>query len=300
MQLRGSTVLLTGASGFTGSYVNARLREAGAGVRALMRRDADVPGATPVHGDLLEPDTLRAAVAGADAVVHCAVAYRLPYPEAARLTVDGTRALAEAARAAGCRRFVHVSTISVYDIRHVDVVDEATPMYGPDLAEEAPYSVSKAEAERALAGVAATGLPTVVLRPPAILGPHPRCGWTTGLARRVAQGTVGYRGGEDERMPYVFVENLADAVVLALEHDAAAGGRYNVIDGQVRWKDYLERLAAALGRRLEPGTDDPPDDLYRFFDASLIRQELGYQPRLGFEEGMAAIEAFLAAQDLAG
>jgi len=299
MQLPGSSILVTGATGFTGSFVTARLLEAGARVRALVRRDVDVPGATTVPGDLLEPDGLTAAVEGVDAVVHCAIAYHLPYHEARRLTVEGTRALAESARAAGCERFVHISTISVYDVRHVDVVDEATPLYHPDEGEEGPYSVSKAEAERALAAVAAKGLPTVMLRPPAILGPHPRCGWTLDLARRVAQGKVSYAGDDREKLPYVFVENLADAVTLALESDAAAGGRYNVIDGHERWQDYLERLAAVSGRRLHPDPDQAlEEDSLRLYDGSLIRQQLGYEPHVGFEEGMAAIVAFLESQDL--
>jgi len=299
MEPRGSTVLVTGATGFTGSFVTARLIEAGADVRALVRRDVEVPGATTVRGDLLEPGGLAAAVEGADAVVHCAIAYGLGYEGAERLTVEGTRALAEAARTAGCRRFVHISTISVHDFRDVDVVDENTPMFGLDMAEAFPYGVSKAQAERALAAVAARGLPTVVLRPPAILGPHPRSGWAFGLARRVAQGKLTHAGDDREKLPYVFVQNLADAVMLALASPTAAGGRYNVVDGHVRWQDHLERLAAVSGRRLQPDPDSPFDqESLRHYDSSLIRRELGYEPRLGYDEGMARVEAFLAGRDL--
>lgn len=299
MQLRGSTVLVTGATGFTGSVVTDRLSEAGANVRALVRSGADVPGASAVRGDLLEPDSLRRAVGGTDAVVHCAVAYRLTYDEAERLTVEGTRALAEAALAAGCRRFVHISTISVVDFRDVDVVDEATPMFGLDMAEVNPYGVSKAEAERVLAGIAARGLPTVMLRPPAILGTHPRCVWTMRPARQVAEGTLTYAGDDREKLPYVFVENLADAVVLSIENDAAVGGRYNVVDGHVRWQDYLEQVAAAVGRKLAPDPEASFDqESLRYYDSSLIRRELGYEPRVGFEEGMRRVRAFLAEQEL--
>ena len=299
MEPRGSTVLVTGATGFTGSFVTARLIEAGADVRALVRRDVEVPGATTVRGDLLEPGGLAAAVEGADDVVHCAIAYGLGYEGAERLTVEGTRALAEAARTAGCRRFVHISTISVHDFRDVDVVDENTPMFGLDMAEAFPYGVSKAQAERALAAVAARGLPTVVLRPPAILGPHPRSGWAFGLARRVAQGKLTHAGDDREKLPYVFVQNLADAVMLALASPTAAGGRYNVVDGHVRWQDHLERLAAVSGRRLQPDPDSPFDqESLRHYDSSLIRRELGYEPRLGYDEGMARVEAFLAGRDL--
>lgn len=299
MQLGGSTVVVTGATGFTGSFVTARLVEAGARVRALVRRDAAVPGATTVPGDLRRPESLSAAVEGADAVVHCAIAYGLEAADAQRLTVEGTRALAEAARAAGCGRFVHMSTISVYDIGGGHVVDEDTPLCSAPPADGDTYGVSKAEAERVVAEASAAGLASVILRPPAILGAHPRCIWTVRRAREVAQGELTYAGDDRETLPYVFVENLADAVVLALENDAAVGGRYNVIDGHVRWRDYLERLAGVVGRRLEP---DPGSDFgesgRRHYDGSRIRRELGYEPRVAYRQGMARIGAFLAELDL--
>lgn|GEM_PF-3953508 len=91
---------------------------------------------------------------------------------ARRPSVEGTRALAEAALAAGCRRLVHLSTISVYAMDGLDVVDEDSPLLGRDRAAQDPYGVSKAEAERALAEVGERGLAPVVLRPPAILGPR--------------------------------------------------------------------------------------------------------------------------------
>jgi len=299
VELDGTTVLVTGATGFSGSFVARRLQGAGAEVRALVRGDAEVPGATAVRGDLGDASSLAAAVEGVDAVVHCAVAYRLGIADARRLTVDGTRALAEAALRSGCQRFVHLSTISVYDIRHVDVVDEATPLQDGERAELDPYGVSKAEAERALAQVAARGLTSVMLRPPAILGAHPRCSWTMATARDIARGGVGFRGDDSKRLPYLFVENLADAVVLALRQDAAAGRRYNVVDGHVPWKDYLERIAAIVGRPLEPDGDDPiEEDSHEYYDASLIRSELGYRPRVDYAAGMARIEAWLGEQDL--
>ncbi|MEJ2359516.1 MAG: NAD-dependent epimerase/dehydratase family protein, partial [Deinococcales bacterium] len=224
MDIRGNTVLVTGATGFTGSFVAERLVREGVQVRALVRRKgALVPDAATVVGDLRDPAGLAAAVEGVDAVVHCAVAYRLDIEEARRLTVEGTRALAEAALTAGCRRFVHLSSISVYAIDGLDVVDENSPLLGPERAEQDPYGVSKAEAEHALADVSERGLATVILRPPAILGPHLRCGWAVRVAADVARGALGYHGDGREQLPYVYVENLADAVLLALKNDRAVG-----------------------------------------------------------------------------
>lgn len=299
MQLRGSTVLVTGATGFTGSFVAARLVREGAQVRALVRKpDANVPGATLAVGDLRDPQSVTPHLEGVDAVVHCAIAYRLPIEDARTLSVEGTRALAEAALAAGCERFVHVSTVSVYDTRYVDTVDEDTPFFGPDLATTGPYNVSKAEAERALAAVAANGLPTVVLRPPAILGPHPRCSWTFDMAARIARGALGYGGDGSERLPFVYVENLVDAVVLSITNDAAVGGSFNVVDGEVPWRSYLERLAAIVDRPLAMGPGVPDyalDEMRKRFLASRIRERIGYRPRVEYDEAMERIGDFLTA-----
>ena len=303
MDIRGGTVLVTGATGFTGSYVAERLAREGVQVRALVRRDgARVPDATTVVGDLRDPASLAAAVDGVDAVVHCAVAYRLDIEEARRLTVEGTRALAEAALASGCRRFVHLSTISVYAIDGLDVVDEDSPLLGTDRGEQDPYGVSKAEAERALAEVGGRGLDTVVLRPPAILGPHLRCGWTVRVAADVARGTLGYRGNGREQLPYVYVENLADAVVLALKSEAAVGGAFNVIDGHVSWKAYLEHLAQVVGRPLATDADDDArmDGSFQTYDGARLRAVLGYRPRVEYPEAQARIDAFVAARVVRG
>lgn len=299
MPLNGSAVLVTGATGFTGSFVAARLAREGAQVRALARHPgATVPDATVVVGDLTDPSSVAPALEGVDAVVHCAVAYSIPFAEARALTVDGTRALAEAALAAGCRRFVQISTISAYDARGIDTVDEDTPLVGADVAETGPYSVTKAEAERALVAVAARGLPTVVLRPPAILGPHPRCSWTLGMATRVARGTLGYAGDHREMLPYVYVENLVDAVVLALRNDAAVGGAFNVVDGHVAWHDFLRHLADLVGRSLASGPGVPDfamEEMRRHYRATKIREQLGYRPRLSYDDAMARIDPFVAA-----
>jgi nucleoside-diphosphate-sugar epimerase len=296
MDIHGSTVLITGATGFTGSFVAERLAREGVRVRALVRREgARVPDAATVVGDLRDPASLAAAVEGVDAVVHCAVAYRLDIEEARRLTVEGTRALAEGALAAGCRRFVHLSTISVYAIDGLDVVDEDSPLLGPERAEEDPYGVSKAEAERALAEVAGRGLATVVLRPPAILGPHLRCGWTVRVAADVARGALGYQGDGREQLPYVYVENLADAVVLALENDAAVGGAFNVIDGHVPWQAYLEHVAQVVGRPLSPDADADGrmDGSFQIYDGARLREALGYRPRVAYDEALSRIDAFV-------
>ncbi len=113
-------VLVTGASGFIGTALAPRLAAAGHVPRLLFRRPPNPVPATPgeiVQGDLAEPATLGAAVAGAEAVVHLGAATsggRLDPAVAYRVNVGGATALIEAARAAGCTRIVVMSTQHVH------------------------------------------------------------------------------------------------------------------------------------------------------------------------------------------
>jgi nucleoside-diphosphate-sugar epimerase len=125
-------VLVTGATGFIGSEVASQLAAAGHRPRVMIRRPnragvLDGLDVEAVHGDLTVPDTLESAVAGCDAVVH--LGGRAVFEPAARLAptfVAGTRALADAAEAAGARRFVFGSSLLVHG-RSFEPVDAATP-----------------------------------------------------------------------------------------------------------------------------------------------------------------------------
>src|SRR4051794_30848437 len=126
-------ILVTGATGKVGSRLAKRLAQRGHHLRALVRdrtRAADLLGAEIelVQGDLLEIDSLAAAVRGVDAVVHCAAFFRGATAEQAHSVNDlGTQQLANAARAASVKRFVFTSTGLVYG-----------PTGGRPVAEEAP------------------------------------------------------------------------------------------------------------------------------------------------------------------
>jgi nucleoside-diphosphate-sugar epimerase len=115
-------ILVTGATGKVGSRLSKRLARRGAQVRALVRdptRGADLrqAGIELVEGDLLQVETLAAAVRGVDAVVHCAAFFRGATPEQAQAVNDlGTQQLANAARAAAVKRFVFTSTGLVYGL----------------------------------------------------------------------------------------------------------------------------------------------------------------------------------------
>ena len=158
-------VLLTGASGLVGSRVLPLLAAAGFECRALVRSDLDLPaGTTAVRGDLADPESLRSAVDGVDAVVHLAALFRTDDEDAIwRANLDGTRNLVDAvsARAPGAR-FVMASTGNVYD------ADAARPALETDSCSPSmAYPASKVAAEQVLRD---SGLTWCVLRLPFVYG----------------------------------------------------------------------------------------------------------------------------------
>jgi len=183
------TALVTGGTGFVGSRLAAFLAVRGVRVRALVRRagehpNLDAPGIEQMVGDFTDAATARAACAGMDLVVHCAASLAGGLDEIRRVNVAGTGGLAAAARVAGCRRFIHTSTISVYDWEQgLAVCDEtatlksAVKSYPHTPASSPYYGLSKAEGELALRVEMERGLAATIFRLGAVLGVHPTSGW---------------------------------------------------------------------------------------------------------------------------
>ena len=239
------TVLITGAGGFVGSQVRALLAaDPALRVVAATRDGRDGTRRLDLHG----PDLIARAgdaLAGVDAVVHCAVGDRA-------VTVDGTGALLRAAAAAGVRRFVHISSIAVYGAA-AGLVVEAAPMVAPD---SPGYAGWKAAAEQAC--LAQSGLGVVRLRPTIVYGPG-SVPWVSHLARRIRSGRWGVFGAAGEgTCNLVHVADLARAIAAALAAPGATGQAFN-INGpeQITWNDWFARLADAIGapalRLVSPG-----------------------------------------------
>ncbi|MGE5505905.1 MAG: NAD-dependent epimerase/dehydratase family protein [Actinomycetota bacterium] len=309
-------VLVTGATGFVGGAVLRALATNGhEAVAAVRRADHALPAAVcPVRVGELGPHTdWTEALAGAEAVVHLAArAHVLNDPDPDPLAVfrrvnrDGTVRLAEQAVAAGVKRLVFVSTIKVHG--------EATPPGRPFRPEDPPapedgYGLAKAEAEAALADIAArTGMELVVIRPPLVHGPRAKgnlASLMTAIARRMPLPL----GAIDNRRSLVGVDNLADLVRVCLEHPAAAGRSFLVRDSEdVSTPGLIRRLAGAMGRRplLVPvppalltaagrllGRQTTVERLLGSLtvDDAATREVLGWQPRIGLDEGLSAMAA---------
>jgi nucleoside-diphosphate-sugar epimerase len=250
-----SKVLVTGAGGFIGGRVTEALFqldrfEVVAGLRrwSTAVRIGRYP-IDPIQCDLLDPDQLRRAVEGIDRIVHCAAGNR-------RVTVEGTRNLLAAAKEAGVRRVVHLSTIDVYG-RAEGIVTEETP-YERTGRE---YGDSKIEAEEVCRAFAGEGLEVVILRPTIVYGPFSDS-WTIQFAERLAQGAwLLPKEACQGTCNLVYVDDLVRAIVLALEASGVSGSAFNV-NGPERptWQAYVEALNGALGL---PELAPPPPDSAR-------------------------------------
>ncbi len=171
-------ILVTGATGFLGHNLIPLLVEHGRSVRVLVRPTSDYAflsrwNVDVALGDTRQPETVAAAMAGCDAVIHAAGKFRFwgEYGDFHSTNVDGTCNVLQAARQAGVRRLIHISTIAVVgEPAPGMLIDEGTPCRPAD-----EYQRSKLEGESlALSYHAEHGLPVVVLRPGAFYGPWGR------------------------------------------------------------------------------------------------------------------------------
>ncbi len=296
-------VLVTGASGFVGAAVCRHLQGRGWRVRGSLRRAGSALPAgveTVVSGDIDGDSDWTAALAGVDAVVHCAARVHVlkendsdPLAAFRRVNVAASRRLAEQAVAAGVGHFVFLSSIGA-----------AQAERGP--AGASPYQQSKLEAEAALrAAVAGSAMTLVILRPPLVYGPGAP-GNFAHLARLVAAGRPLPMAGIDNRRSLLFVANLTTAVEAALACAASPDGPLALADGEdLSTPELVRRIARACGRPARLFYF--PESLLRFIarllgrgptiaaltgtltiDNARIGETLGWSPGYSVDEGLAA------------
>jgi nucleoside-diphosphate-sugar epimerase len=337
---RGDVHLVTGATGFIGGHLVERLAADGKQVRCLVRAGSDTArletlGVELAPGALEEPRSVARAVEGCDYVVHCGamVSDWGTVEEIERTNVTGTRNLVQAAAAAASvRRLVHVSTTDVYGYPGVAGVEEGATAQGF----RNWYAQTKLDGEQeVLRAGQALGLETVVLRPATVWGP--RSVSVVGEIGGAIKG--GYMLLVDHgraNAGLVYIDNLIDAIVLALEHGAAAGEAFNVTDGLgVTWREFTDGLADGLGARrarlsmpylLASGLGSALERGYRGvrrathlqtpallsrqavqimgidqdFSNRKAREVLGWEPRVDYAEGMETTVAWLRDEHLVG
>ncbi len=244
-------LLVTGATGFLGSHVADLALERGNAVRILARPDENVTrfvnaGVQVSRGDLTERSSLEAAVEGVECVLHCAARTGPwgPLSEYEQVNVFGVQLLVETAMAAGVRRLVHVSSITVHGLDVHGTVDETAALCGgPD-----PYSRTKAAGERMLQQmIRDKGAPVTIVRPGLIYGPRDTNSFGR-FAGLIEQGKMVFIGSGRNHLPLIYVRDVAHGILLAGEAEQAVGRAYLLVnDEPSTQRDYYTAIAKELG-----------------------------------------------------
>lgn len=320
---------ITGASGFLGGRLAEVLARSGEQVTILARPSSDlrhlsgIPNITTVLGDLTENPAIARAVRGATHIFHCAAASTdwAPFETYLQSNVTGTETLlSEARQLSGLERFVHISTTDVYGYPATPC-DENGKLVDTGL----PYNRTKVLAEKAVWHNARKGLPVTILRPATIYGPRGKA-FVKDIGDHLRSRQMAHISGGRARGGFLYVDNAVDAIITAAHHPVAAGQAYNLTDTtNTTWKEYVAALAHALDCK-PPWIDLPyplamsaarameaPHHFFKKlpgrplltrhavyllgrdqeFPSDKARRDLGYTPRVTFEEGIAASAAWL-------
>ena len=310
-------ILVTGATGFTGSHLARFLLARGHEVQALVRdssraRDLAAAGIALKAGDLRDSQSVHTAVGGAEVIYHVAAIYRqagVPADTYHEVNALASKHVVEAAARAGARRVVHCSTVGVHgDVEHPPA-NEDSPLNPGDV-----YQKTKLEGERlARRAGEQLGIEVTIARPSGIYGPGDRrlLKLFRGVARRrwvtLGDGKIYYH--------LTFIDDLVAGLRLCGTHPAAANRTYILAGGEVTTLNELVALVAdvagvpqptwhlpvwpfwAAGAACEavcaPFGIEPPIfrrrvDFFtksRAFDITRAREEIGFAPRVGLREG---------------
>lgn len=301
---------VTGALGFIGATVRARYQDAGVEVVGVDLTE----GLGVVAGDVSQPGSWQDAFVGCDLIVHTAAMLDNVSPRDRHweVTVLGTRHVLDAAQRASVRRIVHLSSVRAFsDLDFPDGVDERHPVR-PDGHR---YVDTKVAAEQVVLQAHAAGeVDATIIRPGDVYGPGSKP-WT--LWPILALQSKGFPLPAQRGFVFspVFVDNLVDAILLAAAAPAATGQVFTISDGiGIDNLDFFGHYARMLGVDLDDCTiadadrvlPPPGEDVEEFdylrrtgtYSIAKAQAMLGYEPRVGLDEGMARTEAWLRASGL--
>jgi len=315
-------VLVTGVTGFIGGHLARYLMMQGHYVRALVRRESPAlteAGIELVLGDIADALTVRAAVQGVEIIFHLAAVrdvWGTPESVYQKVNVAGTRRLLEAAAEEGVHRFVYCSSVGVARYPGNLQADEMLPFSKP--TSQVFYHRTKAQAEQM-----ALEAQAVVVRPVIAYGPGDGDGFVTRLITLLARGQLLWVGNGRNHVDLVYIDDLVIGMYTALERGAA--GRVYILSGtepiqvralvdkickimevrlpRIRVPASFARLAGwgmetfyQAGSRvgIVPNGKEPfitrdkvaTLTVDRGFSHARASQELGYWPRVDYDEGL--------------
>ncbi len=320
--------LITGASGFIGSFIAEELVKRKEYVRAFVRKTSKTEflknlGVEIFRGDLNDAHSMNEAIKGMDKVFHSAamVGDWILREEAFRVNVDGTRYLLKAALDEGIKRFVYISSLAVLGMKD----HHRTPHSAPRVKTNDVYADTKIDAEEMVVEYGRKhNLPFTVIRPGFVFGPRddkviPR------MVDFVKKGKFVFVGSGNNKVNMIYVENLADAVIKASYSDRAIGQIYNVTnDSGMTMRDVVSMVSDLWGYK-RPSKHIPRKVAYGLcnvmeffakvtkakkapllnktrmkflslnldFDISKIRDDIGYNPHIDMMEGLRRTKAWM-------
>ncbi|MCP3177494.1 SDR family oxidoreductase [Desulfuromonas sp. KJ2020] len=301
------TILLTGATGFVGSRVCARLMADGYDLRCAIREESQ-DGNSVVVGDISSETPWGDALMGVSAVIHLAACVNVmnanvndQLTEFRRVNVAGTLNLARQAAVAGVERFIFLSTVKV--------IGEETAAGQPftekdETRPQGPYGITKLEAEMGMRRLAEeSDMEVVIIRPPLVYGPCAK-GNFGNMQRWVHKGIPLPLGTIHNQRSLIAIDNLVDFIITCIAHPAAGNETFLVADGEnLSTTELLRRAGKAMSKpaRLFP----MPEWLLKCgarmlgkqamaqrlcgnlqVDISKAREVLGWSPPLSVDEGL--------------
>lgn len=297
--------LVTGGAGFIGSHLVEGILAKGWRVRVLddfssgnpRNVDAAKGPVEVLRGSITRQEDADKAVAGCDFVFHLAalpsVTKSVEDPLLSQEICDtGTLRVLDAARRLGVKRVVYAGSSSAYGDQPGEFRKETDP-----LLPLSPYAAAKLSGEHYCSCfTAAYGLETVRLRFFNVFGPRqdaksPYSGVIALFLNAMLQGkTPTIYGDGLQARDFVYVKNVVEALLLAAEADRAVGGVYNIGMGQsITILDLVSQLNELLGSKVKPKHEAPRAGDIRFScaDITRARQDLGFDPKIAFREGLS-------------
>lgn len=301
-------VLVTGADGFIGSHLTEALVRAGYDVRAFVMYNSfnswgwldrcgdDVKGKFEVFaGDVRDPNGVRAAMKGCDAVLHLAALIAIPYSYHSPDTyvdtnIKGTLNVVQAARDLGVAKVIHTSTSEVYGTARFVPITEEHPLQG-----QSPYSASKIGADQiALSFYTSFGTPVTVVRPFNTYGPRQSA--RAVIPTIITQITSGKRklklGALHPTRDFNYVQDTVGGFMAALRSQAGAGEVINLgCNFEISIGDTVRNIAEVMGVEVDINTDEQrlrpeKSEVERLWASNAkARDVLGWQPAYGGLEG---------------
>ncbi len=279
---RQPTILVIGGTGFIGRHLVRALTRRGLGVRVITRGMTSAQFALAglpaelVQGDIADPDFMDRALEGIQVVYDLAKALGNKWEDYYMHDVLVTQNIAERALASGVRRFIYTGTIdSYYSAKAIDVITGDTAL-DPNIRTRNHYARSKATCEAMLMDLhRRDGFPIVIFRPGIVIGPGcPPAHWGIGMFQ--SDTRVQLWGDGLHKLPLVLVQDVAEALALALDKEGIEGQTFLLTDEPLlSGREYVEIISKESGTRVRA----EPTPIWKFYAGDLVKEAVKHAIR---------------------